>query len=300
MSRGALGVLLAAIGAVLFGAAGPLAGLLVETLEPIQISGVRLAIAAVALAPLTVRRWRTIRPVLLGVIGLGVFQLTMSTTYYFSLARIGVGPAIGIEFLAPMVVVVWDRVSGAARPRRTTWVAVVLAVIGVGLVVEAGSPADLDLIGVAWGLGATAALTGYLKLAEWLGRRIDGISMSAGSITFGGLIGLAVGQPWQLIGEPAIGGDTVALLVVLGVVGMAIPFTLETSALTFAPARIIGVVITIEPVSAALTAWLFLDQALTASQSVGLVLIVGAVAAVAMVAGEASDDPVPVAVGGTV
>jgi threonine/homoserine efflux transporter RhtA len=52
---------------------------------------------------------------------------------------------------------------------------------------------------------------------------------------------------------------------------------------------VVGVVITIEPVAAALTAWVILDEPLGATQILGLVLIVTAVATVSLTASRPRD-----------
>ena len=284
MTRGTQGVLLAFAGALLFGTSATIAGFAVESIEPIRVTGGRFAIGGMLLLPLAIARWKRLRPVLGGVATIAVLQVGIVTAFYQSMARIGVGPAIGVEFLAPIMVVVWDRVTGVARPRRTTWAAVVTAVVGVGLLVEVGDPRSLDLVGVAWGLAAAAALATYLRTGERVGRSIDGVTLAAGVVALGGLAGLVLARPWDL----SVSAPSSALwaVVALGVVGLAIPVTLEISALARVPARIVGVVITIEPVAAALTAAWFLDQHLGASQAVGLVLITGSVAAVAVIATE--------------
>jgi inner membrane transporter RhtA len=65
---------------------------------------------------------------------------------------------------------------------------------------------------------------------------------------------------------------------------MAIPLSMEIASLSRVPARVVGVVITIEPVAAGVTAWIVLGEALGVTQILGLVLIVGAVAAVSLTA----------------
>jgi inner membrane transporter RhtA len=65
---------------------------------------------------------------------------------------------------------------------------------------------------------------------------------------------------------------------------MALPLSLEIASLSRAPARVVGVVITIEPVAAALTAWVILEESLGVAQILGLILIVAAVAAVSLTA----------------
>ncbi|MEX1279904.1 MAG: EamA family transporter, partial [Acidimicrobiia bacterium] len=102
-----------------------------------------------------------------------------------------------------------------------------------------------------------------------------------------------VARPWTFVGslEPV----TLWGLVALGTVAMALPITTEMVSLTMVPARVVGVIITLEPVAAAATAWWFLDEALAAVQIAGLVLIMSAVAAVTWTTSQTqTHDPVPV------
>ncbi|MEJ2389430.1 MAG: hypothetical protein P8Y27_19650, partial [Chromatiaceae bacterium] len=90
-----------------------------------------------------------------------LIQIVVNTLLYVAISRVGVGPGVGLEFLAPIFVVAWDRVTGTARPRRITWAAVVAAVVGVGLLVEAGDLTELDPVGVLAGFGAAVTLASY-------------------------------------------------------------------------------------------------------------------------------------------
>lgn len=278
MSRAGLGITLAAIGGVIFGASATLGGFAVEAVDPIRLAASRVGIAGICLAPFAVYHRRAIARAPWSVAGIGLLQIAINACLYVSILRIGVGPAVGLEFLAPVLVVAWDRLAGTARPRPITWAAVTAAVLGVGLLVEAGNLADLDLVGVLAGLGAAVGLASYLRFSEHVGARTGGFPLAAGAITFGGAVGLVIARPWELVGtlEPSV----VWSVLLLGTVAMALPLSIEITSLSMTPARIIGVVITVEPVAAALTAGWYLDQSLTGAQIAGLSMIVAAVAAV--------------------
>ena len=79
----------------------------------------------------------------------------------------------------------------------------------------------------------------------------------------------------------------VAWVVVLGTLS---PFAAETAALRWIPATIVTVVATLEPVGAAVLAWWWFGESLTALQVVGFVLVLGGVvlALVARSAGAAA------------
>lgn len=282
MNRGAVGVALATAGAVIFGVSATLVGFVIDDVDPFQLSSLRIAVAGLVLLPWAIAHRKAIfrAPVLVGLIG--VLQIVLNWGLYVSIDRIGVGPAVGLEFLAPVLVVTWDRVAGHAHPRPVTWAAVAGAVVGVALLVQIGDLESLDTVGVLAGLLAAIGLAVYLRLGQHVGAIVGGFPLAAGAITIGGAIGFVIARPWSM----SIPSDPVVVwsVVVLGTIGFAIPLSMEIAALSRVPARIIGVVITIEPVAAAVTAWIFLDETLGASQIVGLILIVTAVGAVSLTA----------------
>ncbi len=280
MNRGAVGVALATVGAVIFGVGATLVGFVIDDIDPFRLASLRIAVAGLFLLPWAIVHrtaiWRA--PVLVAVVG--ILQIVLNGALYIAIDRIGVGPAVGLEFLAPVLVVTWDRVAGHAHPRPLTWAAVASAVIGVALLVQIGNLDSLDMVGLLAGLVSAVGLAIYLRLAEYAGGIVGGFPLAAGAITIGGLVGLLVARPWDM----SIPSDPVVIwsVIILGTLGLAVPLSMEIAALSRVPARIIGVIIAIEPVAAAVTAWIFLDQALGASQIAGLMLIVTAVAAVSL------------------
>ncbi len=293
MSRGAVGVALATVGAVIFGVSATLVGFVIDEIDPFRLASLRIAIAGLFLLPWAIVHrvaiWRA--PVLVGMVG--VLQIVINGSLYVAIDRIGVGPAVGLEFLAPILVVTWDRVAGHAHPRRLTWAAAMGAVVGVALLVQIGDLDGLDMVGLLAGLASAIGLAIYLRLSEHVGGIVGGFPLAAGAITIGGFVGFVIARPWAMPipSDPAV----IWSVVVLGTVAMALPLSMEIAALSRVPARIIGVVITTEPVAAAVTAWVFLDQTLGASQIVGLVVIVVAVAAVSLTASSNRPDPAVIA-----
>ncbi len=293
MSRGAVGVALATVGAVIFGVGATLVGFVIEDIDPFRLASLRISVAGLVLLPWAIAHRTAIlrAPVLVGLVG--VLQIVLNGALYIAIDRIGVGPAVGLEFLAPVLVVTWDRVAGTAHPRPLTWAAVASAVVGVALLVQIGDLDGLDIVGLLAGLVAAIGLAVYLRLAEHVGGIVGGFPLAAGAITIGGAVGFVVARPWTMSmpSDPLV----IWLVVVLGTIGLAIPLSMEIAALSRVPARIIGVIIAIEPVAAAVTAWVFLDQALGSSQIVGLVLIVIAVGAVSLTASSGRGEPTVIA-----
>jgi inner membrane transporter RhtA len=268
-------------------------GFVIEDISAFQLASLRMAVAGLVLLPWAIAHrsaiWRA--PVLVTLVG--VLQIVLNGALYVAIDRIGVGPAVGLEFLAPVLVVTWDRVAGHAHPKPLTWAAVGSAVAGVALLVQIGDLDSLDMVGVLAGLVAAVGLAIYLRLGQHVGAIVGGFPLAAGAITIGGAVGFIVARPWSM----SVPSDPVVIwsVIILGTVALALPLSMEIAALSRVPARIIGVIITIEPVAAAVTAWIFLDQMLGASQIVGLVLIVIAVGAVSLTTASSRPDPVATA-----
>lgn len=291
MTRLQQGLLLAFIGGLLFGGMATLGGWATETLDPVRLASIRMTIAGLVLAPIAFRRRATIKPVLAGVATIGVLQILINTSFYAALPRLGVGPAVGVEFVAPALVVIWDRVAGHEHPRPVTWLAVTGAVIGVGFLVEAWDFANLDLVGLGYGFAAAVFLATYLRKGQSVGEHADGISIASGALVVAGLIGLFIARPWDFPAD--ITSQHVWAVIALGTLGMAIPLSMEISSLERAPARLVGIVITFEPVAAAITAWLFLGEALTTLQIGGVALIAASIGAISLTTGQPTSEAEP-------
>lgn len=293
MNRTAVGITMAAVGGIIFGTSATVVGTIIDDVDPLRLSALRIAVAGVCLLPWAIVYRSAIRRAPVRVAMVGLLQIVLNASFYLSLRRIGVGPAIGLEFLAPVLIVVWDRVIGHARPRAATWFGVFTSVVGVGLLVQIGNFATVDIIGVIAGIGAAVFLAIYLRLSQDVGAIVGGFPLAAGAIAIGGAAGLIVARPWSMTvpSDPAV----VWTIVILGTFMMALPLSLEIASLSRAPARVVGVVITIEPVAAALTAWIALDETLEPLQILGLFLIIGAVAAVSLIAASSRQPRVSVA-----
>ena len=292
MSRGTVGVALATVGAIIFGVSATLVAFVIEDIDPFRLASLRIAVGGLVLLPWAIVHraaiWRA--PFLVALVGL--LQIVLNGSLYIAIDRIGVGPAVGLEFLAPVLVVTWDRVAGHAHPRPITWAAVMSAVVGVALLVQIGDLEGLDMVGLIAGLVSAIGLAVYLRLAEHVSAIVGGFPLAAGAITMGGIAGFFVARPWTM----PMPSDPVVIwsVIALGTLAYALPLSMEIAAVSRVPARIVGVIITIEPVAAAVTAWIFLDQTLGTSQIFGLILIVGAVGAVSLTASSSRPEAVAV------
>ncbi len=200
------------------------------------------------------------------VLGYGVTLGLMNLCFYQSLARIPLGIAVTIEFLGPLAVALF----GSRRWLDAVWA--VLAAGGVVLLMEGGG--ELDLVGVLFALAAGTFWGLYILVGAALGRRTtEGNGLALG-MTVAALVVVPIGvadagpallQPWVLAA-----GFGVALL------SSVIPYTLDLEALRKIPARVFGILMSLEPAMAALIGLVVLQESLHWSQWVAVLCVVAA------------------------
>jgi drug/metabolite transporter (DMT)-like permease len=225
-----------------------------------------------------------------GILGLAFVQLF----YFVGIRRLDIGIALVIQYLAPVFVALWARFFVHEPVRRRLWLAIALSLLGLSLVVELwGGGSSLDGLGVLACLVTALAYAAYVLMAERsLEEGRDAYSLLAWGFSFAALF-WAVVQPWWSFPVEIVDG-TVSLLgrfddvtapvwLLLGyivVLGTVVPFILLVSALHHVPATRVTIVAMLEPVLAAIVAWIWLGEELAAVQIVGgLIVLIGVVLA---------------------
>lgn len=200
------------------------------------------------------------------VVLFGLALGAMNTTFYASLAHLPLGVAVTIEFLGPLGL-------AAALSRRARDVAAVTAA-ALGVVLVSGvlhTPWDrIDLVGVGFAALAGVLWAAYIVLSQRTGRAFDGLDGLALALIVSSIVvaplGLASLDRWTP-------GD-VALGLGIAVLSSVLPYSLELVALRHLAQRVFGILLSLEPVVAALAGLVVLHQVLDAGQVAGMVLVV--------------------------
>jgi drug/metabolite transporter (DMT)-like permease len=257
-------------------------------------AGFGLILLAVSRHGLRVRRRELPFLALYGVAGLAFVQWF----YFLAIHRLPVGIALLIEYLAPLLIALWVRFALRQHVRRRIWVAAALALAGLALVVEVWHGLALDGLGVAAALAGAVAFAVYVLLAERAVGVRDPISLSFYGFLFAAVLWALLQPPWRfpvstvddsvsLLGNLAGHELPVwGLLLWIVVLGAIVPFGLIVGALRHVPATQVALIATLEPVAAAVVAWLWLDEELGAVQLGG-----GAVVLVAIVLAQTARNP---------
>ena len=202
----------------------------------------------------------------------GLALTGMNFSLYQAIDRIPLGIAVTLEFLGPLSV----AVVGSRRLLDLLWA--VLAAAGILLLAPLGilGEVNLDPVGVGLALLAGSFWASYILLSARTGSIFPGgtglvIALCIGAVVLtpigitGG--GFALLDPWLLLT-----GFGVAML------SSAVPYSLELEALRKIPARIFGVLMSLEPAVAALIGFVVLGELLDL-RSVAAILLVTVAAA---------------------
>jgi inner membrane transporter RhtA len=269
----AVGLVVTAVASLQFGAG--FAATLFDDLGAAGAAFLRLAIAAVVLVALWRPRvrGRSARDLRLAVL-FGLTLGAMNVAIYSSFDRIPLGIAVTIEFVGPLGV----AVAGSRRALDALWI--VLAAKGILLLADGGGTAGgLDALGVLFALAAGALWAVYIVLSQRTGQVWPGASGLAVAMVVGALLAAPLGivQAGANLLDPGLlaAGAAVALA------SSVIPYSLELEALRRLPARVFGILMSLEPAVAALAGLVVLGQALRLRDWLAIALVVVASAGAA-------------------
>ncbi|WP_194944455.1 EamA family transporter [Aeromicrobium yanjiei] len=289
-----LGYALVIVAAVLFGVNGGVSrvamgsGLGPEGFTTLRITGATAVFIAYAAC---FRRTALRRPrgsALILVIALGLVGVTgLQLTYNVAIDRLPLGIALLIEYLAPVLVVLWVRFVRKEHVRPRMWGAVALSVVGLAVVGQVWNGIELDALGVFMALLAAVCFAAYFLIGEHNVGFDDPLRVILWAFVVA-TVAMNLIQPiWT---TPDLPGSTSMLgrleehavnpWLVVGVVivmGTVLPFFLEMIALQHLPATVVTVVAMLEPVIANVLGWAWFRESLNPVQLVGAAAVLAGI-----------------------
>lgn len=252
--------------------------------DPVTLSAARAVTASVVLvAYLLVARREELRVqardlsflAIFGVVGLAAVHFT----YFKTLSLTNVATAILLEYLAPVLVLLFSVVFLSERPAWTLPAGVALSVTGCALVVGAigGEGLIVSPAGVAWGLASAVLFSVYSLMGRAGASRFTPWTLLSYGLVFAAVFWIVVlrggAGVWELLADPR----GLAAVLFVAVVGTIVPFGAFLAALHEIDATRATVTATLEPVIAGLGAYLLFGETLSASQLLGGVLVLVAI-----------------------
>jgi drug/metabolite transporter (DMT)-like permease len=282
--------------AVLWAIGGAFASYLIDDgASFVELTEARAWITALVLGiALLVRSDRSRKPGRVAVPWVVVFGLSIAAanfTYYASLSRLPVAIAITVQYTAPGLVVAWTSLFERRRPSARVVLALVGAMVGVALLAElplviAEGELRLDGLGLAMAGTSAFAFAIYMLTGERVGRALGTQrAVLRGFIVASALwlvVQVARGRPDTLLDARFTTG-----VLFLAFATTIAPFVLFVWGLERIRATDAGIVSTLEPLTAAVIAFVWLDQSLSGWQIAGAMLVLVGIGVVQM------DRPAP-------
>jgi drug/metabolite transporter (DMT)-like permease len=286
-SSGTLGLTLALTSAATFGTSGSFAASLIEAgWTPGAAVTVRVLVAALALTlpallqlrghgRLLRRSGRTL--LVYGIAAVAGAQLC----FFMAVEHLSVAVALLLEYSGTLLVVGYLWLRRGQRPRLLTVCGAGVALVGLALVLELVTNAELDLVGVLWGLGAAFGLATYFVLSAESEDALPPIVIAWGGLAVGG-IALAVAGAAGLLPLAAPRTDVTLLETqvswLVPVLGLSLVAAVIAYVTGVAGARLLGAKVAsfvglTEVLFAVVFAWVLLGQSLGAMQLVGGALV---------------------------
>jgi inner membrane transporter RhtA len=206
------------------------------------------------------------------VTGFGLSLAGMNFAFYSALDLIPLGVAVTIEFVGPLGVAV------ALSRRAVDLLWVLLAAAGILLLADPGG-GGTHAGGVALALLAGGFWAAYILLSARVGQRLpggQGLALALVVSSFA-LVPFGIGQGGAELLDPAV----LAVGVAVALLSSAIPYSLELEALRHLPARVFGVLMSLEPAMAAMAGYVVLGEVLDAHEIAGIALVAAASAGAA-------------------
>lgn len=269
--------LLAIVAMVGWGVAYVPSSWLMDAWPPLLAAAARIGVGgAILIGALLVMR----RPVGPGC-GWGVIAvlaLTQSVAFYgatfLGIADAGAGPAAVLANTDPLFVAALAALVLGDRLSRRQWLGLVVGLAGAGVVVWHGPlwPPEVSLVSLVVVGGAIAWAVGTVAVAGRMRVGARPMAVAGWQMLVGGMVLAGLGLVFEDV-PTATGPRELGLILLIAVVGSAVPFALFYAALGRGSASTVSAWFFVVPVVGVLTAWPLLGETPGPRLWAGLVLV---------------------------
>ena len=212
----------------------------------------------------------TIRLIIFGILGMWLCQYT----YFKAIAYAGAGIATVLQYVGPALIILYVSLRRMALPRFAEAISVILATIGTAIIALQGewNLAALDDTLLFWGLTSAVAVGIYTVQPVPLLKKYGTAPIVGFGMLIGGVFAWIVTQPsaegivWDLW---AHGGFWSIIIF-----GTVVSFNASLEGVRRVGAITGSILSSIEPISAAVLAWLVLGNEFSQWDMIGMTLII--------------------------
>ena len=287
MSQYKSGVLFTVVGALLWGVSGTSGQFLLQHrgLTSGWLVAVRMLMAGLILLMLCYKKeegaifrvWKDKRDrldmFLFAALGLSFCQYT----YFATISHSNAGTATVLQFLAPVLIMVYLSFKNSRLPRPAEMTAIIFAVAGIFLLATHGRFDSLSTSkeALTYGLLSAVAVVIYNLQPVRLIKTYGTLLSLGWGMLIGGILLSIMYQPWRIIGTWDIAAFASLLVIIL--FGTVISFSLYLEGVQRIGATVGSLLSSAEPLSATFLSVVWLGTSLHWTDLVGIVLILSTV-----------------------
>lgn len=204
-------------------------------------------------------------------------MLAVQYTYFACIKEGNAAAATVLQYLMPVVIILYTTIATRQAPRKVEMLCVALAVSGTFLLVTHGSLETLAIPGVAvfWGLSSAVAAAIYTVSPKRLIRKWRATLVVGWGMLIGGLVLALANPPWEFVGTWSMtAGWIYAYIIVFGTV---IAFGCYLGSIKYIQPAEAGILGSLEPLSAIVLSVIFLGADISAPDILGTALILSTV-----------------------
>lgn len=273
------GYMMVIVAATLFGFNGSLSRLLFDDgISPTTLVEFRMLIGGLCLMlvmSMGARKELRVRTRQWGwLVAFGITLALVTFTYFVAISRLPIAVALVIQFTAPAWIAIGEAMIRRRAPSRYVLSALGLTFGGVALLTGIWhlSLNGLDPLGLLYAVFGLITYAAYLLLGRRLGRDIPSLTTTTYGAIVAAIFWLCI-QPLWTVPANTWTPHHLLLITLVGILGMAIPFSLVIGALRIIDATRAGIVSTFELVAGGVIAYFWLGQQLDVLQIMGGILV---------------------------
>lgn len=274
-----VGYIMALTASTLFGINGSLSRLLFDSgVTPVTLVEFRMIIGSICLGAVLTIGWRKglklPRRMWGWIIAFGLSLALVTYTYFVAISRLPIAIALVIQFSATAWMTLGEAIWRKRMPSFYVLMALCLTFGGVLLLtgVLQQHLAGLDTLGLVFANLALVTYILYLLLGRRVGRDVPSLTSTTYGAIVASLFWLCVQPPWMIPANTWT-PQHISLILLVGIIGMAIPFTLVLGALRRIDATRVGIASMMELVAAGVVAYFWLGQHLDLLQIAGCLCV---------------------------
>ena len=284
ISSRAKGILLAVWGSVFWGGSGVAAQFLLQEkgMTANYLTSIRTLTAGILLLLIDkfinknniTNIWRDkesrIRLVAFGLIGM----MSVQYTYFVAIEYSNAPTATIIQYLMPIIILIWASITEKKLPRLAQVICACLAIFGTALLVTHGSLTTLAISDIAlfWGILSAFAAAFYTMQPRWLLMRWPSPQVIGWAMLIGGIAISAIFPPIEYPGTFDM--PTALSLGYICVMGTALAFWAYVTSTKYILPQESGILNAMEPLSSIIFSVLLLGVVFRLPELIGTLLII--------------------------